>query len=140
MDFSPYVQQVTDPSPPIGVLRYWVRMTLSEECQAHTSSFPYASSNKITVNTLGEDENPISFVSAYPNPFGELLHLDFRETSETMKIALIDQFGRQLIEADFRQTSRATIPTEMLPDGVYFLRLSSGLHEQTEKVVKISRK
>ena len=140
MDFSPYVQQIIDPYPPKGILRYWVRMTLSEECQAHTSSYPFASSNKIIINTLGDDETTLSFVRAFPNPFGEELHLDFWGTYETMKVALFDQCGRQLIEASFSQTSRATIPTEMLPDGVYFLRFSSWQYQRTEKVVKMSRK
>jgi hypothetical protein len=57
-----------------------------------------------------------------------------------VKIVLLDQCGRQLIEASFRQASVATIPTEALPDGVYFLRFSSGIHQQTYKVIKISGK
>lgn len=140
MDFSPYVQQITDPYPPKGVLRYWVRMTLSEECQAHTSSFPYASSNKIIVNTLGEDENILSFVRAFPNPFDEVLHLDFWEIHKAVKIELLDQWGQKLIETGFSQVSEATIPTVLLPGGLYFLRLTSGKNEQTFRLIKIAGK
>lgn len=140
MDFSANVQQITDPYPPKGVLRYWVRMTLSEECQAHTSSFPYASSNKIIVNTLGEDENILSFVRAFPNPFDEVLHLDFWEIHKAVKIELLDQWGQKLIETGFSQVSEANIPTVLLPGGLYFLRLTSGKNEQTFRLIKIAGK
>ncbi len=64
-------------------------------------------------------------ILVWPNPFSEKLYLKVQK--ETEQAQLLDAFGRQAITVNF-VNRLATIDTQHLPSGVYFLRTNtSGL-------------
>jgi hypothetical protein len=139
IDFPTHVQNVSDPSPPSGILSYYLRMTLSAECQKHTSSFNYAFSNKFVVSTLGEGEIAFPLMVAYPNPFTDILNLAFMNLNPSGLIELYDQMGSIVFTANILNAQKTSFHLGHLPAGVYFLQYFYGQHRQTFKVLKMNQ-
>jgi hypothetical protein len=68
------------------------------------------------------DSLPILGLKAYPNPFGDFLHLECAR-AEIVNILIFNMLGQQVsaFEVDFRRSYR-TLPTAQLPLGSYWLR------------------
>ncbi|MDO8897730.1 MAG: T9SS type A sorting domain-containing protein, partial [Bacteroidales bacterium] len=113
-------------------------MTLSEECQRHTSSFNYAFSNKFDVSTLGEGEIAFPLTVAYPNPFTDILNLAFINLNPSGMVKLYDQMGNMVFTANIPNAKKTSFHLSHLPTGVYFLQYIFGQHQQTLKILKMN--
>ena len=74
---------------------------------------------------------------AYPQPVGNLLHVDLRHlASPTLRMVLTDIQGRKVIEQTVSGNGIAELSTADLPAGVYILQVETRKELATLKVIK----
>lgn len=61
----------------------------------------------------------------YPNPTSDNLNIELPDEIQSMKIVIIDQLGRKLIEQSINRENQS-IPVENLTPGTYFIKTESG--------------
>lgn len=98
-----------------------------------------AAKEKLTANpeVVGIAElQAMAGLSVYPNPSSGILYLNTAGLKETGSIAVHDVLGRcmQVTEVN-AGISLQMLDLSLLPEGVYFLRISSGRQHFTEKVL-----
>lgn len=93
---------------------------------------------KVCYHLITEVNNLQPLTNKYqigPNPFSNSLNISLDYTNnETYEIILFDALGREI-----NRTTTFTslnIPTENLPDGLYFVRLNTSLKSEVVKLVK----
>ena len=74
---------------------------------------------------------------AYPNPFENDIVIELKETT-AYQVELYSADGKQVYSGTISEnTSLFTVPTEVLPAGVYYLKLTNGIHIFAGKFIKI---
>lgn len=71
----------------------------------------------------------------YPNPFSELLYLEFPVDVEVVQAVIYNALGVKVLETNLK-ASQKIMNTEALPTGMYLLNLQSSQHSQTLKIIK----
>ncbi|MEZ4685121.1 MAG: T9SS type A sorting domain-containing protein [Bacteroidia bacterium] len=86
--------------------------------------------------TLQLGDEPEFAVSAYPNPFSDLVYLDVQGLEGTVQVEIFDAMGKKVWQ-DLNVTvgSRSSLKPE-IARGIYVLRLSQGTFRRDIKLVK----
>ncbi len=89
--------------------------------------------------TLGTTENTISDFAIWPNPADNVINYKFNSTNSARTfITLVDVHGRTVYNDSFssnNQLINGSINTEVLSQGIYFLKINQGNVSTTKKVV-----
>lgn len=83
---------------------------------------------------VGVDERLAAAAHPYPNPFTDRLSVLAEQSFEAVE--LWSASGQLLIRQSITGTGLQSIDTSGLPAGMYLLRLTGGMHVQTQRVVK----
>ncbi len=86
---------------------------------------------KFTVDDLGVQDIAENNYLIYPNPTQDIIHIK-STISQSFEISIYDTLGKCLIYA----TSKQSIDISLLPEGMYFIRITDGKKSQTHKIVK----
>jgi hypothetical protein len=96
--------------------------------------FSYSNVVSITTQQKG------LFAKIYPNPFVENLTIDIStEKKSDITIELTNVIGEQVYQSKAANTEgvlTVSIPTKVLPNGTYFLKVSDGQTEVQKKIMK----
>ena len=92
-------------------------------------------SNCIQFDTLGLDSFLASEVKVFPNPVSTDLYIEIANNTNTVALDLFDVSGKIVLQ---KAVSNESISLNMknLPQGVYFLKISSSKKTGTYKIVK----
>ena len=92
-------------------------------------------SNCIQFDTLGLDSFLASEVKVFPNPVSTDLYIEIANNTNTVALELFDVSGKIVLQ---KAVSNESISLNMknLPQGVYFLKISSSKKTGTYKIVK----
>lgn len=92
-------------------------------------------SDCIEFDTLGLDEFLTSEVRLFPNPVSANLNIEIAGNSDTLALDLFDVSGKLVLQ---KNVSNEAIALNMknLPQGIYFLKVSSSEKTGTYKIVK----
>ena len=96
-------------------------------------SFEKGSGNYSFTNVLSTPENSISLVKIYPNPSNTIWNIAHTITIES--IQLIDVSGK-IIQSYIPNSNEFQLNGNALSNGVYFVKISSGLDFAVKKIVK----
>ena len=75
--------------------------------------------------------------SLFPNPVTERLFVEFPENSSNTKITLFNAYGQKIM-SQFADQKLNTISLQNLPEGMYFVEISTNNKISTTKIVKIN--
>lgn len=106
---------------------YTVSHVVSNACSKDSSSMVL----NTTITGLQETAS-ISFISVYPNPAENMIHLAINETSELVEYKIYDVVGKQYLTG---KTSKS-INITSLPSGVYFIEVQTNHKPLTLKFTK----
>ena len=81
--------------------------------------------------------SPPIAASVFPNPASDYFTIRFAEqVSEDFQVVMYDRFNNQMINLLLNATTKDhRISTAQMPDGVYFLRMTSGTNTITQKII-----
>lgn len=96
-------------------------------------TFEITSGNYSFINTLSTDENSISNVKIYPNPTNTVWNLSHTTTIDA--IELFDVSGK-VIQSYSPNASQLELDGSALSQGVYFVKITSGLDFAVQKIIK----
>lgn len=97
------------------------------------------------VNGVHPAENPISYISAYPNPFNQYLSLALETPRlEMIEVAVFDMLSKQVFKGSFQSIPGEKVvysfhfPAGKLEKGTYFVQVgnSTGTIREVLKVIK----
>lgn len=119
--FNTYI----DNNPPTGTTSYKIEAVLFQTCQVKAKTGPInnISSNSVTENTIGLEENPAILFRIYPNPTQNILNIEYTGDPEHKSIQFYDTNGKLL----FKQlTDQNLIELDIsdLPKGLYQLKIN----------------
>lgn len=91
------------------------------------------------IKNVGEGTT-FSALKAYPNPVSDEVNVRFYSTEATaVSIDIVDVSGRVVVRKEYNAVigmQQVPVNTMQLSNGVYTLRISNGVEEQTIKIVK----
>ena len=91
----------------------------------------------VDFDPLTVDEHVLSQVSVYPNPFMDKINIRLNAESEWVTLDLFDLSGRKVAGDTKNNVQSITwVPNELLPAGVYFLKIKAGNGQSVYKLVK----
>jgi hypothetical protein len=100
----------------------------------------------ILADTATGINNTISLVDAFeiaPNPASDVINLLFNsKTNSITSIAILNTLGEEVYQIQSNVVSgsnRIAINLKDLANGVYFIQLNDGVHQQTKKLIKQTR-
>ncbi len=90
-----------------------------------------------TRHIVPESTEAITEVKAYPNPFQQDITLEIPESyGKEVTVLLFNAQGQSIDEMTV-PTGKTTLPTDKsMSAGMYFLRITSGNHTETIKIIK----
>lgn len=94
------------------------------------------SGNIETTNVVAVTINESLAISISPNPAQDVLYLKGLDASATYSLQVSNRQGNILVKAMVKQSSLYKLNVELLPKGVYYLKLVSGIHTTDLKFVK----
>ena len=87
-------------------------------------------------DVIGLHENLFETLEVYPNPFDEMIQIDFYSSS-IEKVEIFDLSGKIVKKFEFDQASdKVVLSTTELNQGVYMMRIQTGVGERTYKIMK----
>ena len=87
------------------------------------------------VSSLSVDENVLQKVAIYPNPISNTFTLDVNNVDLSgLNIQIFNVIGEKVFEK--RNLKNKTIDVSILNSGIYILKLMSGTHHKTIKLIK----
>lgn len=92
-------------------------------------------SNCIIFDTLGLDNFLASEVKVFPNPVKANLNVEITDNNETIALDLFDVSGKLVLQKSITNDT-SSLHMKNLPQGIYFLKVSSSKKTGTYKVVK----
>jgi phosphatidylserine/phosphatidylglycerophosphate/cardiolipin synthase-like enzyme len=75
-------------------------------------------------------------VAVYPNPFMDAVNINVKNAGETLSVKVTDQLGKVLIENTVNQTDKMQLNLGALSAGVYFVTVTTGNNQYTQKLIK----
>jgi hypothetical protein len=124
----------TDLTPPSGINLYQVRVSKESPCVPTKSIYSHVSSNVITSNNIGIDENQEISFTAYPNPANDNLTVTVKAQLVGSIYTITDQTGSVLLSGKLI-SEISFINISELSSGLYIFKLC----EQNKKIVKIMK-
>ena len=86
---------------------------------------------------LGNPDSPFANAPqfcAWPNPAKDLLYIDWKG-SQSVKICILDQMGRVVLQNPPTTQNQVLIPTDHLATGLYFLNLNFDGQQATKRLL-----
>lgn len=96
-------------------------------------------SEGITIN-VDKIENIEQYIKIYPNPVADNLNLeiDHNLDADNINVSVFNVQGQLLHQQELeRGTTNATIPTQNLPSGVYFVQIQLNKRQFSQKIIKL---
>ncbi len=75
-------------------------------------------------------------MTIYPNPFTDVIYIDFADSEEVVKVELLDQTGRVLSILNASSINNTITLGSELKTGMYFVKVTTLTNEQVCKVIK----
>lgn len=113
---------------------YNVRLIVENGSGCHDTSY-----RLITLTTVGLENQILSALQAFPNPFNNQINVQLSDKNKFVTFEIIDLSGRvaQLTEV-YSNNGLFTCNTTKLAAGTYFLRLLVGDEVITKKIIKLA--
>lgn len=94
--------------------------------------------NILIMNPLGLDQQVLQSISVYPNPATDQVHIDLSGLeSGTISIELLDMTGKVLQVQNKIMDQLGTFDLTRLAKGSYQLRITDGVVQRVERIVKL---
>jgi hypothetical protein len=90
----------------------------------------FAIDNLSVYKNLGLNENTLSAISVFPNPFQDVINIK----GESGKVSIIDLTGKEIFSTDYN--SFIQISTAEFPTGMYFLTIENERGSFSQKIIK----
>lgn len=96
--------------------------------------------SKEFVGTVGinEDVKNNIILNAYPNPATDVVNITFNAQSNSTQLSIVDLTGKQVVNEQINVgegLNQHQISVSNLTKGIYFLKLVSGNHSSTQKLI-----
>lgn len=85
---------------------------------------------------LSTDEFSIRNFVLFPNPSSSMLHLKFQQYISEGNIMVFDVLGEMLVNKTLNDTDSVELNVSNLVQGVYFVKVKSGIVSQTKQFIK----
>ena len=82
------------------------------------------------------EENSLEEIIVYPNPFSDIINVDFKTNKTDGLIKLFGISGRKILEKKINQDKSININLSKLPSGVYIVSLETNGEMRFAKIVK----
>lgn len=105
---------------------------------AHVQSLHaiYNSTLNQCLTTGMKEQHLNSGLNIFPNPTSGLLTINSTKLNKEVTIQVLDALGKVLLSQDYKEFSTTTLTTDLLPPGIYVIKLVSGEQVATKKFVK----
>ncbi|MFT6002575.1 MAG: hypothetical protein ACI95T_001338, partial [Flavobacteriales bacterium] len=80
--------------------------------------------------------NSLEEIKVYPNPFSDIINVDFKTNKTDGLIKLFGISGRKILEKKINQDKSININLSKLPSGVYIVSLETNGEMRFAKIVK----
>lgn len=108
---------------------YTLRVTV-DTCESEWS-------DEAAIVITNSESNPANGVKFYPNPANDVLNIQVKQSSETVKIRIINVNGKIMDEFSVTQNIQLAHPLNDYPKGLYLINISSSSgNDQFHKFVK----
>lgn len=94
------------------------------------------SGNIETTTVVAVTINQTSAIYVSPNPVQDMLYIKGLDASTNYSLQVSNRQGNILVKATVKQSSLYKLNVELLPKGVFYLKLVSGIHTTDLKFVK----
>ena len=92
--------------------------------------------NSACTSTLSTSQFELDSTAIYPNPFDNIINVEFQNQKDNLEVELIDILGKTIISEEYNNVQSIRISAEQLTQGIYFLRIKSDNQSITRKVIK----
>lgn len=75
-------------------------------------------------------------VAVYPNPFSDAINVNVKNAGETLSVKVTNQLGQLVFEKQTSQTDEMKLNLSGLSEGFYFVTVTSGNNNYTQKLIK----
>lgn len=119
----------TDQAATTGQLHYKVKVEKDTTCNpGNNVNYSHSSSNPIIIQYDGITEFPETDIRIFPNPFDEQLIISREDANESLRIEVIDIYGRLQQELNVNAGEHSLrISTNHMPTGLYFIRINNSV-------------
>jgi len=93
------------------------------------------SSGVLKVKTATGIRNPELITKVYPNPVKDILHVSVKESTQDLKVSLLNSVG-QLVYSEIYTQPEFSLSTQQFPKGMYFLMIQSGTKTYSQTMIK----
>jgi hypothetical protein len=119
---------------PLHTDLYYVIVTNENGCVS-------APSNEVYFGFTGLEKPVATGLKAYPNPFGNLLHIDYNvKQAGNVRVTLFDAIGNEIVSQDMGEqpagNHKTSFDTSSLSAGIYYCKLFTGNSVQVIKVIR----
>lgn len=90
----------------------------------------------VTPNPTGVSEAVLSQTKVYPNPVKTYSNIQLENVAQELTVSLYDVQGKLVLKNTFSNTTLATISTESLQNGMYFMQIDADGMTTTRKLIK----
>lgn len=129
-DFNPYWHTSNDRLKYFN-LNYFLKCT-----QLTIASLVKIASKESTPVAITENIKTQKDIIVYPNPFSDLLNLNFENNTLTKHISLIDLSGKLILEMNTSEI-QLQIPASTIPSGIYILKIETEHQSYSKKILKL---
>ncbi len=74
-------------------------------------------------------------MAIFPNPANQTIYLRLYDNSKNVKVEIFSTLGQNVFSRNYSSSAFISIPTHMLSDGIYIIKVSDGGREAIQKVV-----
>jgi hypothetical protein len=92
-----------------------------------------------TIKTTTCRSNETIDANIYPNPFNEFVNIDVKNVTGSIIVTIIDENGRAISSKEINATNKTAkdvIETELLPSGIYIIKIANKNQVIYQKMVK----
>lgn len=121
-----------------GIANFYSNLTPAANLTSNGNTDIYIASYLQSVATATQptdNSTPFHF-TLYPNPTTDVLTLYFGKTYDHLKICITNTLGQIIIEKEYSNTDKINMVLHELPNGTYFVRVTSEANSPIMKVVK----
>lgn len=117
---------------------YFIIASMPEIFEDENPEFQLFSYEMSITNSLlsTPDFNASDFVSIYPNPIINSLHIDLEKDQINIDVELYSALGQRLLRQNFQNEKNIEMDLSNVNSGIYFLKVSSDIKSKTVKLIK----
>lgn len=103
--------------------------------EQHQAPLCTPSVNPPVTTGIKQAEKPLN-ASVFPNPSSGRLKIELSQNIQNASVKVVDMLGQNIMESNFQSSYRTELDISSLPQGVYFLTISSEKGSVTRRIVK----